>query len=65
MCDTCFATENPTNALTNQAPVACTRSNKCPQVRHFKDYHGVTTKNVKEVAPKVKTEYQSYAPYQR
>lgn len=34
------------------------------QVRHFKDFHGVTTKNVKEVAPKVKKEYQSYAPYQ-
>jgi len=34
------------------------------QVRHFKDYHGVSTKNVKEVAPKAKQEYQPYAPYQ-
>eukprot|EP00752_Nemacystus_decipiens_P002655 g2484.t1 len=33
-------------------------------VRHFKDYHGVTTKNVKEVAPRVKKEYHSFAPYQ-
>ncbi|CAM9806113.1 unnamed protein product [Pylaiella littoralis] len=33
-------------------------------VRHFKDYHGVTTKSVKEVAPRVKKEYQPYAPYQ-
>eukprot|EP00903_Cladosiphon_okamuranus_P016401 g15123.t1 len=33
-------------------------------VRHFKDYHGQTTKNVKEVAPKVKKEYEPYAPYQ-
>lgn len=34
------------------------------QVRHFKDYHGVTTKNVKEVSPKVKQQYKPYAPYQ-
>ena len=34
------------------------------QVRHFKDYHGVTTKNVKEVAPKAKEQYAPYAPYQ-
>ncbi|CAM9977428.1 unnamed protein product [Ectocarpus sp. 12 AP-2014] len=33
-------------------------------VRHFKDYHGVTTKNVKEVAPRVKKEYEKFAPYQ-
>ncbi|CAN0501440.1 unnamed protein product, partial [Ectocarpus sp. 8 AP-2014] len=33
-------------------------------VRHFKDYHGVATKNVKEVAPRVKKEYEKYAPYQ-
>ncbi|CAM9547081.1 unnamed protein product [Laminaria digitata] len=33
-------------------------------VRHFKDYHGVTTKNVKEVAPKAKDQYAPYAPYQ-
>lgn len=34
------------------------------QVRHFKDYHGVTTKNVREVAPRARQQYASFAPYQ-
>lgn len=33
-------------------------------VRHFKDVHGITTKNVKEVAPRVRQQYEPYAPYQ-
>ncbi|CAM9701062.1 unnamed protein product [Ascophyllum nodosum] len=33
-------------------------------VRHFKDFYGVTTKNVKEVAPKARQQYAPYAPYQ-
>lgn len=34
------------------------------QVRHFKDYHSIATKNVREVAPKVQRQYGPYAPYQ-
>ncbi|CAM9967409.1 unnamed protein product, partial [Choristocarpus tenellus] len=34
------------------------------QVRHFREVHGVVTKNVAEVAPKARLRYDPYQPYQ-